>query len=133
VRNITLPTSLEYSKVIGIPYDVLDCWGIVKKFYSLHGVDLPDHYTKRPSSLKLSEETIAESLDYYIKVNEMQYGDILVINLAGTNSHIGCYVGGGRFLHTTIKSNSCLDRVAAWKRRIIAIYRPKNEEDRIKT
>jgi cell wall-associated NlpC family hydrolase len=133
VRDITPITSQAFSKIIGIPYDVLDCWGVVKKFYGLHGIELPEHYTKRPSSLKLSEETIRESLDFYTKVNDMRYGDILVINLAGTNSHIGVFVGDGRFLHTTIKSNSCLDRIAAWKRRIIAIYRPKNEKDRITT
>jgi cell wall-associated NlpC family hydrolase len=134
VKNITQITSQEFSKLIGIPWDSLDCWGIVRKFYSLHGKELPPYYHTRPNNLEESEETISKVKGNYreIPFNDLRYGDILLINLKGVNGHIGVYIGNGRMLHTSIKCNSVIVRLSQWQRRIVGIYRPRDEENTIK-
>lgn len=134
MKDITQITSQEFSKLIGIPWDKLDCWGVVRKFYSLHGKELPPYYSTRPKGLEGSEETISKVKSQYkeVPISEMRYGDILLINLMGLNSHIGVYIGNGRMLHTSIKSNSLIVRLSQWQRRIVGVYRPLHEENRIK-
>jgi cell wall-associated NlpC family hydrolase len=135
VKNTTQITTQDFFSLIGIPWERLDCWGIVRKFYSLHGKELPPYYNSRPKDLSESKETISKVENQYIEVPyyKMRYGDILLINLKGINGHIGVYVGNGRMLHTSIKSNSLLVRIKEWEKRIVGVYRPKNEQDRIKT
>lgn len=134
MKNINQITSQEFSSLIGIPWDKLDCWGIVRKFYFLHRKELPPYYSTRPKDMEESEEIVSKAKSNYKEVsfNDLRYGDIFLINLMGLNGHIGVYIGNGRMLHTSIKCNSVIVKVSQWKRRIVGVYRPRDEENRIK-
>ena len=134
MRDIRLKTTQEYSNniiksLVGVPYDLYDCWGIVKMFYELHGIELPEYYETPPNDSSISAQYISEAKSDYQKVEGLpEYGDIVLIKVLGLVSHCGVYVGNGLLLHTRDKINCTLESLKRHKPRIAGIYRFVNDK-----
>jgi len=79
---------------VGTPYryggsspDGFDCSGLVQYSYARAGIYLP----RTTSALW----NYAQPVDR----NRMRAGDLLFFNIAGKMSHVGLYLGDGRFVH----------------------------------
>lgn len=86
------------------------------------GKTLDNLYTSRPST----EQTANFYLDVkekFIKVDEPEFGDIIVFTVFGLPCHIGLYVDGIRFFHSRRGVNATLEKLSIWKKRVVGYYR----------
>ena len=79
---------------VGAPYRYggsspagFDCSGLVHYSYSKAGKSVP----RTTSTLWSSIRPVA--------TNQLQKGDVLFFRISGKMSHVGMYIGGGRFVH----------------------------------
>jgi len=79
---------------VGAPYRYggsspagFDCSGLVHYSYSRAGKSIP----RTTATLWNSMQPVA--------ANQLQKGDVLFFRIAGKMSHVGMYIGGGRFVH----------------------------------
>ena len=90
------------AKMVGKPYKYggsspsgFDCSGLVKYSFKHAGITLPHNTVKQRSATRL------------IKVAELRRGDLLFFDQEGKkNSHIGIYLGNGRFVHAPSSGKS---------------------------
>ncbi|MCY6957786.1 C40 family peptidase [Clostridium brassicae] len=88
---------VEYSyKFIGKPYvwaaagpTSFDCSGFTLYVYNRFGYSLP-HYTGY--QVELGESVSKQNL---------KIGDLIFFNTTGLNSHVGIYIGSGKFIHAS--------------------------------
>ncbi|WMJ81032.1 C40 family peptidase [Clostridium sp. MB40-C1] len=88
---------VEYSyKFIGKPYVwaaagpmSFDCSGFTLYVYNKFGYSLP-HYTGYQVEMGNS-----------VSKQNLKTGDLIFFNTTGLNSHVGIYIGGGRFIHAS--------------------------------
>ncbi len=96
IRNSLVKTAKDF---IGVPYlwggqspdDGFDCSGLTMTVYQLNGLNLPRH-----------SRTQFDAGDSISK-NDLQKGDLVFFakNGSGRVSHVGLYIGGGRFIHAS--------------------------------
>ena len=90
------------SQMVGKPYRYggsspagFDCSGLVLYSFKQAGVALPHNTEQQRKSARL------------IKVAELRRGDLLFFDQEGKkNSHVGIYLGGGRFVHAPSSGKS---------------------------
>lgn len=124
MRDIPQATSLEFSKLIGVSYEELDCWKLVQKFYSsVLGTELFKFYEGPVPSYSDRDPLIKSSKGYFTEVFSPTFGDILVFRIRGFEAHLGVFYKGDKFLHTTEKTGSILDSLEKWKPTLAGIYR----------
>lgn len=118
---------MVYAKLIGIPYEVLDCWGIVKEFYKLvFDIELKRYYDEIPNNRSTARDLVYTNMgDFAVVEGKPAFGDIMLIRLAGIESHIAVYIGGGKMLHTQKKVGCHIDSVKRWEKLIVNYYRVK--------
>lgn len=88
---------IQYAyKFLGRPYvwaasgpKAFDCSGFTSYVYSQFGYDLP-HYTGEQVSMGKS---IAKS--------NLKTGDLVFFDTTGSDSHVGIYIGNGKFIHAS--------------------------------
>lgn len=88
---------IEYSyKFIGKPYvwgatgpNSFDCSGFTSYVYRKFGYYLP-HYTGAQVEMGSA-----------VSKNNLKTGDLVFFNTTGSNSHVGIYIGNGRFIHAS--------------------------------
>ena len=127
--------SVSLSKFIGIPYkkygrnfDGCDCYGLVYLFYKyMLNIDLPlfTNEYNHDDIVSISEAIMKNKFDWY-QVKKPNYGDCILFNLEGSNTHIGIFLERDKFLHTTeFRKESCIERLnhPFWKTRIEGFYR----------
>lgn len=120
---------------VGIPYlnrgrsrEGVDCWGLVQLWYREQlGVEVPDYlwaYTNA-HDFESVENAINENKKTWRRVDEADYGDVLVFRIKGVPIHVGIKQQGDDFLHAFQGTESCLERLSsvAWNRRLTEIYR----------
>ena len=120
---------IEVSQLIGTPYEVKDCWAIVREFY-LHtfNIELKPYYDGLPKEKNDAREIIKSSTkDFVLARGELQFGDILLIRLFGVECHIAVYIGNGRILHTKKGTGCMVDRYATWSKSVSQTYRVAND------
>lgn len=84
--------------VMGMPYrwgdagdEGFDCSGLIQYAFSRHGVALP----------RRSVDQAREGREVPRELGSLRAGDILTFANSGTRiTHVGLYVGGGRFIHS---------------------------------
>lgn len=88
--------------VMGMPYrwgdegeEGFDCSGLIRYAFGKQGINLP----RRSRDQALQGEAVEKKLD------SLQPGDILTFSRSGgkTVSHVGLYVGNGKFIHSARK------------------------------
>lgn len=120
---------------IGIPYlnrgrdrNGLDCWGLVQLWHKEQkGVDVPDYlwaYTSAEDQNSVAEAINANKVQWS-KVEEPEYGDVLVFRIMGQPIHVGIKLHYDDFVHAFKGTQSCLERLSSvsWARRLTEVYR----------
>lgn len=125
MKNTALQTFLACSSdLIGIPYEGCDCWQLVRLFYEkVLSLSLDPYSYRDPQDPKEISAVVVLHQREFIKVSKPEFGDIILINILGLPAHLGIFLGDGRFLHTSIKLGSHIDRIANWEKRIEGYYR----------
>ncbi|MFU0825175.1 C40 family peptidase [Clostridium sp.] len=88
---------VEYSyKFLGKPYvwassgpNSFDCSGFTSYVYKKFGYSLP-HYTGAQAEMGRS-----------VSRKSLKAGDLVFFNTSGSNSHVGIYIGNGKFIHAS--------------------------------
>ena len=108
-------------------YGQQDCYTIVRDYYKLLGISLPDF--PRPDDLKLCKSVFmrhARELGFQrINFNCRRQHDVLIMNL-GTASpmHGAIYLKGDRLLHQRMSSLSAVEPLGRYYRSsVVAVYR----------
>lgn len=135
-----MPEIYDYAALVGIPFisggeqtpeTGFDCWGLVRHVFREQCVSLPD-YRLCPDD---DEGFFAQFRAERGKWRRHEWPDAPAPSVAALRfpsvefvSHVGVYVGGGRFLHTREKTGAVVERVEspAWFRRIEGFYTPKD-------
>ena len=111
-------------KTIGTPYSEMDCYELTVDFYKkLLGIDLNSLQYKQPVEQKEIDQLFNLESANFKKVSDRKFGDIIVIRVLGLAAHIGVYLEGRRFLHTTSKLNCVIDDLTKYEKRIVGFYR----------
>ena len=125
---------MDYNNYIGLPYESngrtrsgIDCWGLVRLFYSEQlGIEMPD-YSELYSGASDPElgKTIATHMDGWTITSDAQPGDVCLFNIYGEPAHVGVYVGARRFLHARDGRDSVVESLDSpqWSRRFGGFYR----------
>lgn len=144
LRGFTL--SKSFRKYIGIPYKTygrdlkgVDCYGLILLIYKEHlGIELPDPNTYKSwaESHEYLNAFYSESenvVSWYHKLWTPIEGvphpyDVVLIRLfeeLEPPSHIGLYIGDGKFIHSMENLPATIHRLDYWKKGIYGIYRYK--------
>jgi len=103
----------------------MNCWDIAVKFYAeMLDIDLRNMYSspELPPSDEI-KNIIYSNMGEFTEVADPEFGDILIIKLFGIESHIGIYIGAGKFIHTSKGSGSVIERVGKYRKLIVGFYR----------
>lgn len=124
MKNIRQPCTLDYSKLIGTPYNIQDCWGIAREFYRIvFNIDLKRYYDEIPQNRDIAKGLVYTNKGDFKEVSSPQFGDLILIKLFGIESHIAIYIDENTILHTQHRVGCNLDKLSKWKRLIVGYYR----------
>lgn len=121
-------------RYIGVPYYTFDCWDITKLFY-LEILDIDfglmlDYGT--PANDKTYRKKISKVIEMqkskFVKVDTLEFGDIILFNILGITAHVGVYIGDKKFLHSIREVGCAVESLKKWERKIEGYYRwPKQD------
>lgn len=121
-------------RYIGLPYaangrtrDGLDCWGLVRLVHAEQFSNVLPSYSDDydgPEDQRAAE-LIAAAREGWVRVEDHQPGDVVVLRMWGEATHVGVITEPGMFLHIRIGRDSVVERLdsALWARRIEGVYR----------
>lgn len=121
---------MDYSNLIGIPYDEDNCWTLTQKFYEqVFNIKLKHYFTDLPSDRNEMMGLIYTNIGDFERVtDEPRFGDIILMKVWGVESHIAIYIGEGKVLHTTRPTGSVIDRVDRLRQTITGYWRVKIDD-----
>lgn len=116
---------MEYSSLIGIPYEEKNCWQLAVEFYrSVLGIELSHIFDgEAPGSREDVSMLILSNKGKFSEVKSPEFGDLVLIKVFGIESHIAVYVGEGRILHTKKRVGSHISRLHMWNSSITGYFR----------
>lgn len=108
----------------------LDCYGILREFYSNElGIVLPKYETivgdgKKLMGSALSLDSISDS---FHKVDSPKEYDVILFKIGNIPLHLAIYLDNKNMLHSFWGSDSCVERWNndKWERRLVGFYRHK--------
>jgi cell wall-associated NlpC family hydrolase len=123
---------MNVSNYIGIPYkphgrtkeEGLDCYGLILCLFRERGITLPDPVY--PDTDTKTNKRIMESLESTIpniRLDKPEQGCIIEFNVLGEPSHIGMYIGGGAFIHSSRRTGVVVEKLYHWEKRVRGYYR----------
>jgi len=120
---------VDYRALVGLQweYGKQDCYTLVRQYYELIGVKLPDF--PRPEDLGTTDSIFlryAKSLKFQpVALDDRQKSDLLVMRLGTrTPMHGAIYVGGDKILHQRVDSISAVEPLRQYyRKRIAAVFR----------
>lgn len=119
----------DYRSLIGVPwqYGINDCFSLVRRYYALAGVMLPDF--KRPERLETSPSIFLEQAGALgfreTALSDLRADDVLIMRL-GTDApmHAAIYVGNQQILHQRMNSVSGVEALTRYYRmKTAAVFR----------
>lgn len=114
------------SKLVGVPYSVLDCWGLAVEFYKqVFEIDLKRYYDEIPQDRDVTKNLIYTHRGEFEEVKDRKMGDLITIRLFGIESHIAIYLGNNKILHTSKHSGGIIENISKWEKLIVGFYRIK--------
>lgn len=116
---------VTYKKYIGRNYDHYNCFDLVKEFYKDHfGLDLSSYWegVQVPNRDEVESLIISNKGDF-VRVNDPQFGDIVVLKLYGIECHVGVVLNKSHFLHSARGIGSLMDRLERYSNMIGGYYR----------
>lgn len=119
----------NYQSLIGKQwkYGEQDCYTLVRDWFALWGVDLPDF--ERPVDLQRTDSIFlrhATTLGFkQADFNDRREGDVLIMRLGTrTPMHAAIYLKDDRILHQRMNSISAIEPLTRYYRdRVSAVYR----------
>ena len=112
------------SKLVGVPYSEADCWKLCIRFYELiFHAELNHYFDQRPESREERRNLIYANVGDFVEVKDPSFGDLILINIRGIESHIGIVLDSETFLHTKEATGSIVDRIERYKGMISGYYR----------
>ena len=108
-------------------YGVQDCYTVVRAYYRLMGIDLPEF--ERPKDLQRTESIFLDNAPRLgfaeVEFEDRQGSDLLVMRLGTrTPMHGGIYLPGDRILHQRTNSVSAIEPLRQYYRqRVAVVYR----------
>tara|TARA_R110002012_G_scaffold76354_1_gene192734 strand:+ start:306 stop:677 length:372 start_codon:yes stop_codon:yes gene_type:complete len=104
-------------------YGKNDCYSLLREYYGLLGIDLPDF--ARPESLERTRSIFlkyAEAIGFKpVLFDERCEHDVLIMRLGTSNPmHAAIYVGGDKILHQRMNSLSALEPLSRYYRKSVA-------------
>ena len=120
---------VNYQPLIGKQwkYGEQDCYTLVRAWFALWGVNLPDF--ERPVDLQRTDSIFlrhAATLGFKeVDLTETQEGDVLIMRLGTrTPMHAAIYLKDDRILHQRMNSVSAIEPLTRYYRdRVSAVYR----------
>lgn len=120
---------VNYRPLIGLPwqYGLNDCFSLVRRYYELAGVMLPDF--KRPEKLETSSSIFIEQASALgfceTSLENMRIGDVLIMCLdTAAPMHAAIYVGDQQILHQRMNSLSGVEPLNRYYRmKTAAVFR----------
>jgi cell wall-associated NlpC family hydrolase len=109
-----------------------DCWGLVKTVLrEQYGVTAPDFgtdYTHTEDRDTVVGAFGARATDEWVKVEDCQEGDVIILTIAGKPMHCGIVIGPRQMLHIRPSVGSCIESYdrPIWQRRIEGFYRHRS-------
>lgn len=103
-----------------------DCRGCVqwvrREFFGLDSPGMGTPYTAQQSaSLADVERMILANLAAWRPV-EVRPGAVLLIHWFGRSAHVGCYLGGGEFIHALAGHGTSIVPLTRWSRKVRGAY-----------
>lgn len=118
------PEDFDLSPLIGLKYDDVNCWELVRRYYKLvWGTDLKSYVDFTPVDKYTTESLIKSNIGDFARADMPQTGDLILFKIRGVESHIGVVVSRGKFLHSSVMTGSVIDSTARWSNQIAGYYR----------
>ena len=120
---------VDYRSLVGLEWDYgkQDCYTLVRQYYGLIGVKLPNF--PRPEDLGTTDSIFlryAKSLKFQpVALGDRQKSDVLLMRLGTrTPMHAAIYVGDDKILHQRADSISAVEPLRQYYfKRIAAVFR----------
>jgi cell wall-associated NlpC family hydrolase len=116
---------VDYRALLGRQwnYGKNDCYSLLREYYGLLGIDLPDF--PRPESLERTESIFfkhAQAIGFKpVFFEDRRKHDVLIMRLGTSNPmHAAIYVGGDRILHQRMNSLSATQPLSSYYRKSVA-------------
>ena len=112
------------AKYVGRGYEDYNCFDLAREFYKDYfGLELKNYYEGATPDRESTTALIKTNKGDFIKVDDPQFGDLVLIRLFGLECHIGVYIEGNKFLHSARGIGSLMDRTERYSRHIAGYYR----------
>lgn len=109
--------------LIGIPFNEMPCWELVREIYRRERKPLPDYREM------LNGNTVCSSLVEQIKTPEK--GCICAYSLQGKEiDHVAVYLGMNQIIHATEGSGVCIEPFSRYVPRLRGMYRRVSDDSR---
>jgi len=124
-----------YQQFLGIPFKFkgrdrsgTDCLGLVWMYLRSRGFHMPDSDglpMERDNQPDYLDRAINALSQLFESVAYPQANDIILMRLPGGYTHMGVMVDDENMLHVLKDRPSSLEPIEKYKRRVVAIFRPK--------
>jgi hypothetical protein len=122
------------NQYIGIPYKAggrdrsgLDCWGLARLVYQeQYKINLPSFSTEyTENDTTRMSDLIAQYREGWTQNDTPQEGDLVLLRVLGSESHIGVVIDGNSFLHIREGSDACVEKLnsGSWRNRIVGYFK----------
>lgn len=109
---------------IGIPYEVKNCWDLVRDYYKgQFSIDLLQYYEGKTPDRDETGVLIKTNMGDFDRVSSPEVGDLVLIKLYGFENHIAIYAERGVILHTTKGIGSHLDSLSRYEHLVSGYFR----------
>ena len=124
---------MTYLDLLGIPFKThgrdktgMDCYGVLIEIAKRLGVDFPDAFYNSvdKASKNNTYNFLFEKLPLE-KIDKLEKYCVFFLFMGGKCSHVGVYLGEGKFIHATEDCGVCIQRMDRYKKWINGIYRIK--------
>jgi cell wall-associated NlpC family hydrolase len=133
---------MDVADLVGVPFvdrgrdkSGFDCWGLCLEVFKRYGIALPDYQICCSDvTAAFSQFSITSSAWDSHGVDCIPVPAIVAIRFdyryPDMVTHVGTYIGDGKFIHTREKIGSCVERIdsPAWRHRIAGFYTPPQME-----
>lgn len=112
---------MHVADLIGIPFDKMPCWDLVREVYDRERKPLPDYREM------IHGDTVCSQL--VERIHEPEIGCICAYSLCGKEiDHVAIYIGINQILHSTVSCGVCIEPYSRYIKRLRGLYRRKTDD-----